>query len=169
MDLALQLKEDGIAKGLCRPWQGKLREGLPLKDLVGLYFRGIDFCISNDYPTLDFLRKEVKGKCEAYGVFVDDEVRGLRNFANISLNGACKAILEYDGFSVSRLYIRNTSEAGVCVSGHAFLTVDIFDDARLTIGTAGDDVVANVNVYGNACVEAVGSGIKLKYRNKKTY
>lgn len=169
MDLALQLKEDGIAKGLCRPWQAKLREGLPLKDLVGLYFRGIDFCISNDYPSLDFLRNEIKGKGEAYGVFVDDEVRGLRNYANVSLNGGCKALLEYDGFSVSRLYIRNTSEVGVCLSGHAFLTVDIFDDARLTLGVAGDDAVANVNVYGNARVEVVGSGVKVKYKKKKTY
>ena len=158
-----------MAKGLCRLWQGKLREGLPLKELVGLYFRGIDFCISNDYPTLDFMRKEIKGKGEAYGVFVDDEVRGLRNWANVSLNGGCKALLEYDGFSVSRLYIRNTSDAGVCLSGHAFLTVDIFDDARLTIGAAGGGVVANVNVYGNARVEVIGSGVNVRYKNKKTY
>ena len=68
MELIEQLKQDGIAKGLCQPWQNKLRDGVSMKRLVDLYVRGIDFCIKNDYPTLDFIRENFKGKCEPYGV-----------------------------------------------------------------------------------------------------
>ena len=74
MELVQQLKEDGKAKGLCRMWQMKLKTGLDYEQLIQLYIRGIDFCISENYPTLDFIREHFKGKCEVYGVFVDDEV-----------------------------------------------------------------------------------------------
>ena len=74
MELVQQLKEDGKAKGLCRMWQMKLRTGLDYEQLIQLYIKGIDFCISENYPTLDFIREHFKGKCEVYGVFVDDEV-----------------------------------------------------------------------------------------------
>ena len=77
MELVQQLKEDGKAKGLCRMWQMKLKTGLDYEQLIQLYIRGIDFCISENYPTLDFIREHFKGKCEVYGVFVDDEVTSM--------------------------------------------------------------------------------------------
>jgi len=62
MELIEQLKTDGINKGLCRLWQRKLHNGLSTEELVKLYIKGIDFCISENYPTLDFLRENFKGK-----------------------------------------------------------------------------------------------------------
>ena len=59
MELVQQLKEDGKAKGLCRMWQMKLKTGLDYEQLIQLYIRGIDFCISENYPTLDFIREPV--------------------------------------------------------------------------------------------------------------
>lgn len=52
MELVQQLKEDGKAKGLCRMWQMKLRTGLDYEQLIQLYIKGIDFCISENYPRL---------------------------------------------------------------------------------------------------------------------
>lgn len=168
MDLINQLKEDGIQKGLCRQWRMKLLPGLSVEDLATLYIKGIDFCISEDYPTLDFLRKHYKGKCEAYGVFVDDMVRE-HNMDDVVLNGDCKAILEYDGFQVARIYARHNSEGAVNVSEYAIVTVDAFDNSNLVVATAGNNAQVIVNIYGNARVEVIGSGIKIKKHNKKSY
>lgn len=85
MELVQQLKEDGKAKGLCRMWQMKLRTGLDYEQLIQLYIKGIDFCISENYPTLDFIREHFKGKCEVYGVFVDDEVTDKVNLPDVVL------------------------------------------------------------------------------------
>ena len=63
MELVQQLKQDGIAKGLCLPWQNKLRDGVSVKRLVDLYVRGIDFCIKNDYPTLDYNTPAFSDRC----------------------------------------------------------------------------------------------------------
>ena len=168
MNLINQLKEDGTAKGLCRMWRIKLQPDLSVKELAKLYIDGIDFCISEDYPTLDFLRDHFKGSCEPYGVFVDDEV-SEHNTPDVVLNGYCKAILEYDGYTVSRIYARHNTQGAVNVSDNAIVTVDAFDNSNLVIAVAGSDAQVIVNIYGNARVEAIGSGIEIKKHNKTTY
>jgi hypothetical protein len=164
-----QLKQAGIAKGLCRLWQMKLKEGMSIEDQAKLYIKGIDFCIGKDYPTLDYLREHYRGHCEPYGVYVDDEIQGLRNVPDVVLNGDCKAMLEYDEYSVSRLYIRHGSQASVNVSDHAVLTIDVFDNSYLAVAAAGGNAQVIVNKYGNAQVYCIGSGITIRNTNKKTY
>lgn len=168
MELVQQLKKDGIDKGLCRLWQMKLRQDIDYKSLIELYIRGIDFCIMNDYPTVDFIREHFKGKCEEFGVFIDDDVE-QKNAPNIVLNGNCRAFLEYDGYSVANIYARHNTRGSVNVSDNSIVTIDIFDDSDLNVATAGDDAKVFVNVYGNANVECLGSGIKVINKNKKTY
>ena len=169
MELVQQLKQDGIAKGLCQPWQNKLRDGVSMKRLVDLYVRGIDFCIKNDYPTLDFIRENFKGKCEPYGVFVDEQELDLRNVPDVVLQGDCKGTLSYSGYSVCRAYIRHNSDATIKVYGNAYLTVDVFDNANLVLAVAGTNARVLVNKYGDARVECSGVGIKVVFKNKKTY
>lgn len=169
MELADQLKQDGVAKGLCRLWRGKLKAGMSIESMIQLYIRGIDFCISEDYPTLEFIRANFKGKCEPYGAFVDDEIEMRKNAPDTVLNGECKAMLEYDGFSVSRIFIRHDSQAAVNVADHAMVTIDAFDNSRLIVASAGKDAQVLVNLYGDAQVECIGVGIQVKKMNKKTY
>lgn len=168
MDIAEQLRSDGIGKGLCRLWQGKLTPGLGVKDLADLYKRGIDFCISEDYPTLDFLRENFKGKCEDFGVYIDDEVDAI-NQDQVVLNGACRAVLAYDGYSVSRVYARHGAEVAINACDSAWVTVDAFDDARIVVAVAGKDAHVSVNLYGDASVECLGDGITINRKNKRTY
>lgn len=168
MELVQQLKKDGIDKGLCRLWQMKLRQGIDYKALIELYIRGIDFCIMNDYPTVDFIREHFKGKCEEFGVFIDDDVE-QKNAPNIVLNGNCRAFLEYDGYSVANIYARHNTRGSVNVSDNSIITIDVFDDSELSVATAGNAAKVFVNVYGNAKVECLGSGIKVINKNKKTY
>lgn len=174
MELIQQLKQDGIDKGLCRLWQGKLHAGLSTEQLVKLYIKGIDFCISEDYPTLDFLREHFKGKCEPFGVYIDDELPPTKNKPEMVLNGACKAMLEYDGYTVSRLYIRHDSEVAVIVSDNAILTIDMFNNAKLHISVVGTDARVNINAYGpDVEIEYIGlsslAKVKTTFNDKTTY
>ena len=169
MELKKQLKQDGIAKGLCSQYQGLIDRSQSIEALVRLFIRGIDFCIKHDYPTLEFMRENFKGKSEPYGGYVDDEITGLRNAPDVVLNGNCKALLEYDEYSVSRLYVRHGSQAAINVSDHAMLTIDAFDNSHLVVAVAGGNAQVLVNKYGDAQVECIGSGIKVNSINKKTY
>lgn len=167
-ELVKQLKADGTAKGLCQLYQLKLRGCNDIEALVKLFIKGIDFCVNNDYPTLEFMRQNFKGKAEAYGGYVDDEVNEV-NLPNAVLNGECKAIMKYTDYSVSRLIIRHTSKAAVNVEDHAYLTIDIFDNTELYLAVAGTNAKVFVNVYGDAQVHANGSGIQVVNKHKNRY
>lgn len=168
MELTAQLKQDGIAKGLCRQWQMKIKPGLDTKQLVELFVRGIDFCVNNDYPTLGFLREHFKGDCEPYGVYIDDDVAAI-NRPEVVLNGKCKGMLAYNDYSVSRAVLRHDTSVNVIVSGNAILTVDIFDDAAMHLVTVGDRATVWVNKYGNSQVSFVGQGVKIMHKHKNRY
>lgn len=169
MNVVQQLKKDGVSKGLCEAWQGKLRSNSSIEHLVNLFIRGIDFCISEDYPTIEFIRKNFKGKCEPYGVFIDDEIKGLANIPDIVLNGTSKAQLSYDGYNVSRVYVRHNSNAELHVSENAVVTVDLFDSSFTKITSDGERAKVFVFVYGNAKVDVSGSGINVVHKHRKTY
>lgn len=169
MELNEKLRKDGIAKGLCLAFQRKLSHSRSVADMVALFINGIDFCVNNDFPTLEFMRENFKGRSEPYGGFVDDDIQGLRNMPDVVLNGHCRAFLEYDGYSVSRIVARHTSKGAVNVSGHAHVTIDAFDTTALAIAVAGSDARVLVNVYGDAQVDVIGKGILLNKHTKNSY
>lgn len=168
MELAEQLKADGIAKGLCQDWQKKLKPGVSVKRLVALFIRGIDFCVKNDYPTLEFMRENFKGISEPYGAFVDGVVNES-NLPDVVLNGDCKGTLSYYGYSVSRVVVRHTSSISIRVYGNAHVTIDTFDNSTLNLVVAGTKARVLVNKYGNSNVEVTGNGVKVSLKNKNTY
>ncbi|MDR2286823.1 MAG: hypothetical protein LBE04_05040 [Prevotellaceae bacterium] len=161
------LKEDAVSKGLCATWESKFKQEMSIETLARMYMKGIDFCISSDYPTLAFLRKEFKGICEPYGIFIDDKVM-VTNIRKIVLNGDCRAFLEYDKYTVAQVFVRHTSKASINVSEHSIVTVDAFDDTELVVAVSGGADVS-VNLYGNAKIECIGIGAKVKFMQRETY
>ena len=149
-NLTEQLKNDAINKGICEAWQNKFTDNMSIEELVRMYIKGIDFCISEDYPTLDFMRSEFKGICKPYGVFIDETVLET-NKPDIVLNGACKASLWYWDYSVSRLYVRHDSVADINVLNNALVTIDVFDNAVLNI-IAVNDCKLVITLYGKSKV-----------------
>lgn len=169
METILQLKVDGTNKGLCDQWQSKLTKTSGVKRLSDLFFRGIDFCISEDFPTLEFMRENFKGKAEKHGIFIDHEIQYEENFPQMVLNGDCNASLLYDQYNVSQLYIRHNSKVKIAVKDHAILTIDAFDDSEIEIETLSNGCKAFVNLYGNSKVTHKGTRVVIRKKNKETY
>lgn len=156
-----------MAQGVCQKGAKDLSGDLSVERLSQLFFKYVDFCVGRDTPSLEQLRK-FKGKVEEYGIFVDDEVK-TDDLENAVLNGDCKGFLKYTGYSVSRLFVRHTSQAAVNVEDFANVTIDVFDNTHLYLAVAGTNAKVFVNVYGDAQVECNGSGIQLEYKHKNTY
>ena len=163
------LKSDGSAKGLCIDWQGKLTDKAGIKRLSELFIRGIDFCISENFPTLEFLWNNFKGKCEPYGIFIDNDNVTGKNQRNVVLNGKCYAELSYDGYTVSQVFIRHESKAEIVASGHSLITIDAFNDSHVKVMTLNQSASVIVNVYGNAIIRYIGCAPKIRRKNKETY
>ena len=70
--------------------------------------------------------------------------------------------------------MRHTSETAVNVSGHAVLTIDVFDHAKVHLSVVGDDASVILNVYGSTAQIDFVDGEKpscviVNYNNKTTY
>ncbi|MGE9617100.1 MAG: hypothetical protein ACQPRJ_06115 [Solitalea-like symbiont of Acarus siro] len=137
-----------------------------------MYVQGIDFCINNNYPSLEFLRQEFKGKGEPYGLFIDETNLLLTNPKSVVLNGSCLASLNYDNYSVSRLYVRHDSKANITLIGNAILTIDAFDDSKLSV-TVKDNSKAIIHLRGMAQAKTIKkdpqAGIKIIQTSTNTY
>lgn len=168
MDVIELLKTDGASKGLCEIWQKKLKSETSIKRLSEMFIRGIDFCISENYPTLEFMRDNFKGKCEPYGIFIDDDGVSLLNKENVVLNGGCKANLMFDGYSVSRVFVRHDSTVKIHAQDHSMVTVDAFDNSYIKIAS-NDRASVLVFIHGEAKVDYSGTGVKVIQKNKNTY
>lgn len=149
-----------LAQGVCDKGKNDLSDNISVEKISRLFFKYVDFCIGKNTPSLDQLRA-FKGMVEEYGIYVDDEIKGLRNAPDVVLNGDCKALLEYDEYSVSRIYMRHNSQAAVNVCDHALLTIDVYDNSHLVIAVAGNFARVLVINHGDAQVECIGSGIKV--------
>lgn len=169
MKLSKELARQAKAKGICTPWHTEL---LNLKDkeaMVAMYLKGIDFCLSKDYPQNDFIRAHFKGVMEKQGVFLDDDIK-VDNMPKCVCLGATHGHIETTRFGVSEVFAKHDSELNVVVKDNAFVVIDIFDNAVVSV-YASDRAKVCINRYGgvvNQC--ATGDAIiKIREKNKKTY
>lgn len=171
-NLIQTLKTGAIAKGLCKPWQEKLTSSLSIQELINMYVQGIDFCINTNYPSLDLLRKEFKGRVEPYGLFIDEDNLFLSNIDTVMLHGYCRGTLNYDCYSVSRLYMRHDSRANITIAGNAILTIDAFDTTKTSI-VVKDNSKAIIHLHGQAECKIVKkdpqANIKIIQTSANTY
>lgn len=169
MNLSKELAARARKNGICQEWHDKL---LSLNDkdaMCEMYLRGIDFCISNNYPGNDFIRSHFKGVMEKHGVFLDDALK-VENKPKCVCLGACSGDVLVDGFNVCEVFAKHDSEIAIVASGNAFVMVDVFDNSIVTIH-AHDRAKVCVNRYGGTVKHSADGDavVKIREKNKKTY
>lgn len=166
-ELARQAKADGI----CTPWYNQLMKlhDSDVAAMADMYLKGIDFCLSNNYPDNEFLRTHFKGKMEQYGIFLDDEVL-IENKPKCVCLGATRGRIETNGFGVCEIFLKNDSELNVIAKDNAFVMIDIFDNSVVNV-YASDRAKVCVNHYGGTIMKYITNDaiIKIREKNKKTY
>lgn len=169
MNLSHELAKQAKINGICEDWYLILKNEKDIDSLLDMYIKGIDFCLSNDYPSNDFIRKNFKGKMEAHGIHLD-EVIDIVNERKVIALGKTMGTVEITDYEVSEIFVKNNSELTITASGNSFVMVDIFDDSKVTV-SASDDSKVVINRYGGKVFQDSkdDSCIKLIEKNKKTY
>ena len=169
MNLSHELAKQAKRNGICEDWYLALKNEKDIDSLLDMYIKGIDFCLSNDYPSNDFISKNFKGKMETHGIHLD-EVLDIVNERKIIALGKTLGTVDINGFEVSEIFLKNNSEITILASGNSFVMVDIFDDAKVIVFASGDAKVC-INRYGGNVFQYSkdDSCIKLIEKNKKTY
>lgn len=165
-----ELVAEASRKGICGEWKQMMRGAKSLDTLVQMYVRGIDFCVNEHFPSPEYMEANFKGVCERYGVYVNEQVEA-KNARRGVFCGHTTGRVEYDGYEVAVLYVKDESEIEVEAGDHSIVTIDCFDRAKVTV-RAKDGAKVTVNLYGSAVVEYACDGsseVKVVRKFKDTY
>lgn len=143
--IAKQLAKDAKKKGICDEWLDELKKLKDKREMVAMYVKGIDFCIANNFPTHDYMRENFKGIMELFGVFLNDSIC-LKNAKTCISNGSTSGILEYSGYGVGEVILKDTSDVVVKAYDNSFIMIDVFDSSSLVV-EAYDDAKVCINQY----------------------
>lgn len=164
-ELAKQAKKNGI----CQEWYDNLTVTGDIESLAKMYLKGIDFCLSNEYPSIDFMRNNFKGKIEVFGIYIDDRIEAVNEKTLVALGG-CSGMVEIKDYAVSEVFLKHLSSLVLIVKDNAFVMVDMFDETSLNI-IASDNAKVCVNRYGGKVEFSSFNNavVKLIEKNQKTY
>lgn len=173
MKIAKELAKEAKRKGICEPWYNDLKMlGDNKKAMVAMYVKGIDFCLSNDYPNNEYIRENFKGIMEDFGVFLDDTIN-LVNYKRCIALGRTKGRVEIASYGVCEVFAKHDSELRIIAKDNAFVEIDIFDNAVVYVH-AQDRAKVHINRYGgNIISDPIEDGnlamVKIVEKHKKTY
>lgn len=167
--IAKELAKQAKSKGICNDWHKQLKSLTDKRAMVDMYIRGIDFCLSNDYPSNDYIRANFKGVMEEKGVFLDDKI-SLVNFRYCVALGTTQGEVKTTGYKVCEVFAKHESNLNIIVEDNAFVEIDMFDNSVVSVTSSGKAKV-HINRYGGTLTfdEREESIIKVVEKNKKTY
>jgi hypothetical protein len=156
--------------GICEDGALALARAADIDEMLTIYRRGIDFCLSANFPIIEDLILLGGDTLSAHGIWIDQTMM-VKGAEFTVLLGRCVGNLQYQGYTVSELYVKHQSTAKVTISGNAFLVIDCFDDTSLQLAAYGDSKVL-VNIYGSAKVTSTRADnaiIKTVNKQKASY
>lgn len=168
-NLSNELAKQAKKKGICQDWYNDLRTTQDKEKLLDLYIRGIDFCLSNDYPSNEYIRSNFVGIMGRHGIHLDENISIASERRVIAL-GKCYGNVETNNYDTCEVFVKHDSEIVVTANGNSFVMVDVFDNGRLSVTAHGNAKVC-VNHYGGEIVYSKyeNAQIKIREKNQKTY
>lgn len=144
-ELSISLREMARAQGLCDQWYGEWKDNTDVDALLDKFVRGQDFCILNDYPSLEFIRNNFrKEDLHRNHIYVDDDVKLKAESGTYIFLGDCTGSIDVGGFRVTTIYARHNSNLSVHGEGNAKVFISLYEHGNVS-PLAYDD--AKVRVY----------------------
>lgn len=169
-----KLAEEAAKHGICEDWFNDLLTTEDKGKLLKMYLKGIDFCLSNEYPSIPFIKKHFVGVMEEYGVFLDNTIN-TENSRYIVALGACKGIASYNSYEVGQVFVKHEGKLTIKANCNSFVMVDMFDNSEVEV-IASENAKVCVNQYGGSLTttteDETGLGnsiIKIIRKHSKTY
>ena len=169
-DIKIEALKRAKQNEICEEWAVRMENAQALDELLDMYIKGIDFSFSTEFLSNDFMRRNLKGKMEHKGIFLDDSIN-LHNQRDIICLGDSRLNYLGDQFSVSQMFLRDNVKARLVVRDSAFVMIDIFDNVQLEI-EACNKANVRVNCFKGARVTFKSSDesyVKISNKDTKTY
>lgn len=139
-----------------------LLENVNEADLCALFFKHIDYCLAKNYPDLITIQ-QVPGHLEA-GIVINRKLVRT-NPEQLAVLGKSDVEVKIDGYTVTRLWVKDDSQLYVEAKDNARVVIDALDNAQVFISTSG-----NARVVVNLFEGAVERGATRTFiKRRKTY
>jgi len=124
-ELNISLREMARSAGLCDEWYGEWSDDDTIDMCLDRYVRGFDFAVKNDYPSIDFIRKNFsRDDLHRHNIYIDEDIQisDAENGYYVFL-GKCSGDLWVNGFKAVTVFVRHGSR----------INVGSFDGARVQV------------------------------------
>lgn len=159
-----ELKQDGIAHGMCEKFQNEWKDP-NVEELSRFFFRGMDFCIEHDWPSMDLVREIFDdGELAEYGIFIKSGT--ARNKTNICTMDNSDVHVYVPDLCVSDIYARHNSKVHVHLGYKAFCYVSMYDNAAVFVDEKDDTAKIKASYYGGVIYEPHLFDM-INYKNRK--
>ncbi|AQX84050.1 hypothetical protein AYC65_03005 [Elizabethkingia bruuniana] len=115
-----------------------------MKDFCEMFFKGSDWAMENDFPSLGLLRKYKT--TFLYGLYTDAKVK-KENAKQIGFFGESESELEYNEYNIGEIYIRHKSHVKITAKDNSIVYVTIADGVTVEI-EAEENAKVTVFQYG---------------------
>lgn len=129
--LSKTLRTMAREQGLCDQWFHDWQDDTDIDELLDKYVAGFDFCVKNDYPSLDFIRKNFNIEdLHRHHIYIDEtvDIRDADNGFWIFL-GECRGNVRFEGFKAATVYVRHNSRMYVKATDGAIVFITCFDSS----------------------------------------
>jgi hypothetical protein len=165
-----KLADSAKEKDICEEWLEALKKIKSENDLYEMYFKGIDFCLSSNFPSVEFMTTHFKD-CNKNGIHID-KVISLMNPRKIVTFGYTSGTVDINDYNISELFVKDYSSILLITGGKSFAVVDMFDNSILKVISSGESKVLVNRYKGNNKLETEALGrsyIKVIEKTKTTY
>lgn len=131
-NLSDKMKKEAVSLGLCAQWTAEWRDNSSKNEMVEKFVNGIDFCISNNWPSTNDMKKYFGDVIHNHGVYVDENVVA-KNPKTLILNGNCVAHVDYDWMGCGEIYVRHNSSLYLSVKDISKVFVNLLDNSELHV------------------------------------
>lgn len=132
-NISEELKSQAIGLGLCEQWTNAW--GKPnMQELINKFLHGIDFCIKHDWPSNEYIKKQVdKELLHKNNIYIDEDVQRRNARQIVVIQGECTGTLLYDGLTTADIYVRHNSDITIDCSRMSKVFISVYDNAKIRV------------------------------------
>lgn len=147
-ELSIVLRELACSQPtpLCKEWTQEWKDDSEIDVLLDKYVRGFDFCVKNDYPPLDFCRRNFRDSdLLRHNIYLDKKVdtKVTQSGYYVFLGDSDGDVL-VEGFVAVTIYCRHSCRINVHSTRGARVFVTYYDDSS---GYCSHDGYSKCNQY----------------------
>ena len=165
-ELNERIRNSAISCGLCSQWQREWRNDWNLDKLVERFYKGLDFFLKTRFVSNDFIKEGFdKGFLRRKGIIVDDAYSLLNPQMAIML-GASKSMVRVNGYTVSTIYVTDSSDVKVSAKGHSMCLVHVLGQASVS---AMNEDKASITVINHSTASSISAADGVKILDEMDY